>query len=150
MRPPEAGRVGQPLARTIPSAAIARSTSPTVTATLGVMPSRGPREGSAANPVAGIDFEVSHAPALVIDEHIVHVPDLPILESKLVAVFPTNADLELPTHQAVIVAFDPDTGEHNPQVLRTVARVHGNLAGVYCAVLVEGMVRKGDSVELVD
>jgi uncharacterized protein len=49
-----------------------------------------------------------------------------------------------------MISLDPDTGEHNPQVLRTVARVHGNLAGVYCAVLVEGMVKKGDSVELVD
>ena len=47
-------------------------------------------------------------------------------------------------------SLDPDTAEHDPQVLRKVARVHGNLAGVYCAVLVEGMVRKGDSVELVD
>ena len=49
-----------------------------------------------------------------------------------------------------MISLDPDTGEHSPQVLRTVARVHGNLVGVYCAVLVEGIVRKGDSVELVD
>jgi uncharacterized protein YcbX len=49
-----------------------------------------------------------------------------------------------------MISLDPDTGEHNPQVLRTVARVHGNLAGVYCAVLVEGMIRKGDSIELID
>ncbi len=49
-----------------------------------------------------------------------------------------------------MISLDPDTGEHDPQVLRTVARVHGNTAGVYCAVLMEGMVRKGDSVELVD
>jgi uncharacterized protein YcbX len=49
-----------------------------------------------------------------------------------------------------MISLDPDTGEHNPQILRTVARVHGNMAGVYCAVLVEGMIKKGDSVELVD
>jgi uncharacterized protein len=49
-----------------------------------------------------------------------------------------------------MISRDPDTGEHNPQVLRTVARVHGNMAGVYCAVLVEGVIKKGDSVELVD
>ena len=49
-----------------------------------------------------------------------------------------------------MISLDPDTGEHDPKVLRKVARVHGNLAGVYCAVLVEGIVRKGDSVELVD
>ncbi len=40
-----------------------------------------------------------------------YVPGLGVLESKLVAVFPTNADRGLHTHQAVIVAFDPDTGE---------------------------------------
>jgi uncharacterized protein len=49
-----------------------------------------------------------------------------------------------------MISRDPDTGEHNPQVLRTVARVHGNMAGVYCAVLVEGVIKKGDSAELVD
>ena len=49
-----------------------------------------------------------------------------------------------------MISLDPDTGEHNPQILRTVARVHGNMAGVYCAVLVEGVIKKGDSVELVD
>ncbi len=48
-----------------------------------------------------------------------------------------------------MISLDPDTGEHNPQVLRKVAQAHDNLAGVYCAVLVEGMIRKGDSVELV-
>ncbi len=47
-----------------------------------------------------------------------------------------------------MISLDPDTGEHNPRVLRKVAQAHENLAGVYCAVLVEGMVRKGDPVEL--
>lgn len=47
-----------------------------------------------------------------------------------------------------MISLDPDTGEHNPQVLRKVAQAHDNLAGVYCAVLMEGMVEKGDSVEL--
>jgi len=49
-----------------------------------------------------------------------------------------------------MISLDPDTGEHDPKVLRTVARIHGNMAGVYCAVLVEGMVRKGDPIELAD
>ena len=49
-----------------------------------------------------------------------------------------------------MISLDPDTGEHDPKVLRKVARVHGNLAGVYCAVLVEGMVRKRDPIELAD
>lgn len=49
-----------------------------------------------------------------------------------------------------MISLDPDTGEHDPQILRKVAQSHDNFAGVYCAVLVEGMVRKGDSVELMD
>ena len=47
-----------------------------------------------------------------------------------------------------MISLDPDTGEHNPEILRTVARAHGNFAGVYCAVLVEGLLKKGDLVEL--
>jgi hypothetical protein len=47
-----------------------------------------------------------------------------------------------------MISLDPNTGEHNPEVLRNVAQAHGNLAGVYCAVLVEGMLKKGDSIEL--
>jgi uncharacterized protein YcbX len=49
-----------------------------------------------------------------------------------------------------MISLDPDTGEHNPEVLRKVAQSHENFAGVYCAVLVEGLLRKGDSIELVD
>jgi uncharacterized protein len=48
-----------------------------------------------------------------------------------------------------MISLDPDTGEHDPQVLRKVAQAHDNLAGVYCAVLVEGMVKKGDPIEVV-
>ena len=48
-----------------------------------------------------------------------------------------------------MISLDPDTGEHNPEVLRKVAQAHGNFAGVYCAVLVEGLLKKGDLVELV-
>jgi len=47
-----------------------------------------------------------------------------------------------------MISLDPDTGEHNPEVLRKVAQTHGNFAGVYCAVLVEGLLKKGDSIEL--
>lgn len=49
-----------------------------------------------------------------------------------------------------MISLDPDTGEHDPEVLRRVAQEHGAFAGVYCAVLVEGVVSAGDSVELVD
>jgi uncharacterized protein YcbX len=48
-----------------------------------------------------------------------------------------------------MISLDPDTGEHNPAVLRKVAQAHGDFAGVYCAVLVEGVLKKGDSIELV-
>jgi len=49
-----------------------------------------------------------------------------------------------------MISLDPDTGEHNPEVLRKVAQAHAAFAGVYCAVLVEGILTKGDSIELLD
>jgi hypothetical protein len=47
-----------------------------------------------------------------------------------------------------MISLDPDTGEHSPEILRKVAQAHGNFAGVYCAVLVEGLLKKDDSIEL--
>lgn len=49
-----------------------------------------------------------------------------------------------------MISLDPDTGEHNPEVLRKVAQEHSACAGVYCAVLVEGLLTKGDPIELLD
>jgi uncharacterized protein YcbX len=49
-----------------------------------------------------------------------------------------------------MISLDPDTGEHDPEVLRKVARAHDAFAGVYCAVLVEGVLTEGDPVELLD
>lgn len=49
-----------------------------------------------------------------------------------------------------LISLDPDTGEHNPEILRKVAREHAAYSGVYCAVLVEGMLTKGDAVEVVE
>ncbi|MDQ4121057.1 MAG: MOSC domain-containing protein [Acidobacteriota bacterium] len=49
-----------------------------------------------------------------------------------------------------VISLDPDTSEHNPAVLRQVAKAHSAFAGVYCAVLVEGILKKGDSIELLD
>jgi uncharacterized protein YcbX len=49
-----------------------------------------------------------------------------------------------------MISLDPDTGEHNPEVLRKVAQAHEALAGVYCAVLVEGILTESDSIELLD
>jgi uncharacterized protein YcbX len=49
-----------------------------------------------------------------------------------------------------MISLDPETGEHNPEVLRKVAEAHTAYAGVYCAVLVEGVLTEGDSIELLD
>lgn len=49
-----------------------------------------------------------------------------------------------------MISLEPDTGEHNPEVLRKVTQVHSACAGVYCAVLVEGMLTESDSIELLD
>lgn len=48
-----------------------------------------------------------------------------------------------------MISLDPDTCEQNPAILRKVAQAHGADAGVYCAVLVEGMISLGDVVELI-
>ena len=48
-----------------------------------------------------------------------------------------------------VISLDPDTSEHNPAILRTVAQRHGADAGVYCAVVVEGIITVGDVIELV-
>jgi hypothetical protein len=49
-----------------------------------------------------------------------------------------------------MISLDPDTGGHDPEVMRKVAQAHEAYAGVYCAVLVEGVVAKGDPVEALD
>jgi uncharacterized protein YcbX len=49
-----------------------------------------------------------------------------------------------------MISLDPETGEHDPEVLRRVAQAHEAFAGVYCAVLVEGLVSAGDAVEAFD
>ncbi len=49
-----------------------------------------------------------------------------------------------------MISLDPDTGEENSEVLRKVAKAHEGMAGVYAAVLVEGTIRKGDAIELLD
>jgi len=49
-----------------------------------------------------------------------------------------------------MITLDPDSGESTPEFLRKVAQNHNGMAGVYGAVLVEGNLRKGDAVELLD
>jgi uncharacterized protein len=52
--------------------------------------------------------------------------------------------------RCMVITLDPETGEQTPAVLKTVAQDHGGTIGIYAAVLVEGMIRKGDAVELLD
>jgi hypothetical protein len=49
-----------------------------------------------------------------------------------------------------MISIDPDTLEENPEILRYVAKNHDGTAGVYAAVLVEGLVRPGDEIVLLD
>jgi MOSC domain-containing protein len=48
------------------------------------------------------------------------------------------------------ISLDPATGAHSPEVLRYVARQWGRYAGIHAAVLVEGIVRQGDTIALLD
>jgi MOSC domain-containing protein len=52
--------------------------------------------------------------------------------------------------RCMMITLDPDTGEKTPAILKKVAQAHEGMAGVYGAVLVEGLLHKGDSVELLD
>jgi hypothetical protein len=52
--------------------------------------------------------------------------------------------------RCVMITLDPDTGEKTPAILKKVAQAHEGMAGVYGAVMVEGMLHKGDLVELLD
>ena len=47
-----------------------------------------------------------------------------------------------------MITLDPDTGKEEPRVLRHVIKSHDGMAGVYAAVLVEGVARKGDLIWL--
>jgi len=50
--------------------------------------------------------------------------------------------------RCVMITLDPETGESKPEFLRQVAQAHEGMAGVYGAVLVEGMLGKGDAVQV--
>jgi uncharacterized protein len=52
--------------------------------------------------------------------------------------------------RCMMITLDPDTAEKEPALLKAVAKAHGGMAGVYGAVLVEGTLQKGDSVELLN
>ena len=52
--------------------------------------------------------------------------------------------------RCMMITLDPDTGEKEPALLKKVAQAHSGMAGVYGAVIIEGMLRKGDAVELLN
>lgn len=49
-----------------------------------------------------------------------------------------------------MITLDPDTGEQNTKIMKQVASAHESNAGVYGAVLVEGTIRPGDEISLMD
>ena len=49
-----------------------------------------------------------------------------------------------------MITLDPDTAEPNPEVMRCLAKGHDSKAGVYATVLIEGVIRVGDEIALVD
>jgi uncharacterized protein YcbX len=55
-----------------------------------------------------------------------------------------------PDPRCKMITLDPETGEAKPEVLRVVAQRHSGNAGLYGAVLTEGLVRTGDEIDLLD
>ena len=49
-----------------------------------------------------------------------------------------------------MITLDPDTGQQNAEVMKQLARAHETKAGVYGAVLVEGTIRPGDEISLMN
>ena len=49
-----------------------------------------------------------------------------------------------------VITLDPDTSEANSEIIKHISRTREGYAGVYGAVLVEGMVKAGDAIELLD
>jgi uncharacterized protein YcbX len=49
-----------------------------------------------------------------------------------------------------MITLDPGTGQQNAEVMKQLARAHETKAGVYGAVLVEGTIRPGDEIALMD
>ncbi|MGH6719492.1 MAG: MOSC domain-containing protein [Alphaproteobacteria bacterium] len=51
--------------------------------------------------------------------------------------------------RCAMITLDPDTAERDFQVLKTVTSRHDGYAGVYAAVLAEGVVREGDAIAVI-
>ncbi len=48
-----------------------------------------------------------------------------------------------------MITLDPNTAEKTPAILKQVGQAHEGKAGVYGAVLIEGMVRPGDPIKII-
>ena len=55
----------------------------------------------------------------------------------------------MPDVRCVMVNLDPDTAAKDPRVMKTVARLNQNNAGVYATVVRTGLIRIGDRVSLI-
>ena len=49
-----------------------------------------------------------------------------------------------------MITLDPDTAQANPEVMKRLASDHEGKAGIYGVVLVEGTIRQGDKIALLD
>jgi len=49
-----------------------------------------------------------------------------------------------------MICLDPDTADHNPKLLQVLAEKHEGRAGIYAAILVEGVVKAGDDIVVVE
>jgi uncharacterized protein YcbX len=49
-----------------------------------------------------------------------------------------------------MITLDPETGTQDSAVLRHLTKARGGMVGVYAAVLVEGVVRKGDPIAVAE
>jgi alanine dehydrogenase len=72
------------------------------------------------------------------------VPSARVLMSKLVSLFPHNAGGPLPTHQAVIVTFDPETGR--PEALLDGTAITATRTGACSALSARLLAREGAEV----
>jgi MOSC domain-containing protein YiiM len=48
-----------------------------------------------------------------------------------------------------MITIDPETGQTEKRVMLHVTKAHDGMAGVYAAVLVEGVIRQGDPILLI-
>jgi uncharacterized protein len=53
-----------------------------------------------------------------------------------------------PDNRCATVDLDPESGNHNSSILKSVVKNHDKNLGVYCAIVKEGKIKTGDSIYL--